>query len=221
MTVVFTDSFTVGANIDPASYPSGNPDYSYLLGAVNNAEVDATDDRLEIVSTAVDVVLRIIDTTAPTGDQQITADCRSEGSDDNGNVAARCAAATADCYVGQTIKSEANEVKIYRVTSGGFTLIADGDRGLANAAATHSYRLKATGTNPVELEFQVDATAAVTFSDSDASRKQSGRSGIGGYNDATRQGWVDNVSVDDLVAAAMVPPTPTLKLQAVGRAASW
>lgn len=200
--LVFSDTFTVGADVDPASYP-GTPDYSYLLGAVNDAQIPAANDRVEIVVTSSDVVLRLLNAACPTGDQEILADCRVEGGFYQGYVAARCHATVDDCYVGEMDLTTANEVQIYRRDTGsGFTLLASADRGFVDTSGTHSYRLRATGTNPVSLTFQVDATAALGFDDSDALRKQSGRNGLGGVNGVARTGWVDNLTIDDLVASS-------------------
>ncbi len=43
-------------------------------------------------------------------------------------------------------------------------------------------RLKATGTNPVNLELQVDALTPLTYADSDVLRKTLGTPGFGGYS---------------------------------------
>ena len=43
----------------------------------------------------------------------------------------------------------------------------------------HTMRFKATGTNPVSLELQVDALTPVTYADSDALRKTWGLQGSG------------------------------------------
>lgn len=196
--IIFTDSFTVGASVDIASYP-GTPDYSYLLGSAGDLEVDATDDRVEVLAIAADRIARLLNAACPTGDQQITLTSHTAGADRHGYIAARCAAASADCYVGQMLLNQGNEVEIFRYTSG-FTSLVNADRGFTDVAGDHTFRLKAVGTTPVDLEFQVDATAVVTFADSDATRKQSGRPGIGGFVTTAREGWVDDVAVDNLLS---------------------
>ena len=66
-------------------------------------------------------------------------------------------------------------------------------------AGTHTMRLKATGTNPVALELQIDGLTTITFNDSDTNRKQTGTSGVGGYSFTGSTVWVGDITVDNLV----------------------
>ena len=203
--IVFTDNFTVSVDTNIDAYPSGSPDYAYVTGSGTNFTVNAANDRNQIVLTNTDIIARIIDGAVPTGDQQITCDVHnSTGADDTAALAARCASGSVDCYVAYPSAQAPNpHLNFYRVTTGGFTQIAGQDRTFG---ADASVRFKAVGTNPVDLEGQVDATAVVTFSDSAADRKQSGTPGLHGFATAANVAWHDNVSVDDLTTA--VTPTP-------------
>lgn len=199
--IVFTDSFTVGADVDPASYPA-TPDYSYLLGTAGDCEVVAASDRLDILTTGADKILRLLNAACPTGDQEITLRAQATAaSGASGYAVTRCDPATSDCYFAFLDMVPANEVELYRMTAGSPTLVASADRGFT-ADGAYTYRFKATGTNPVALEFQVDATAVVTFNDSDAARKQSGRPGCGGFTTVIHTNWVDDISVSDLIDEA-------------------
>lgn len=204
--IVFTDSFTVGANVNLNAYP-GTPDYSMAQGAGADIIVVASTDRAETQPNSADVMARMLRAAVPTGDQQITGDVQDAGSSDIAYLGLRVAAATADFYAAYVDASQANEVRIDRWTTGSAVTIASADRGIASGPLTHSIRAKATGTATVNLEVQADATAIVTFADSAADRKQVGRPGLGGFS-IVGNIWVDNVSVDDLLAGGA--PSRTL-----------
>lgn len=189
----------MGVDVNLNAYP-GTPDYVMVRGLATDLKVIAATDRVKTSLTSTDAFARLVNTLVPTGDQQITADCNDAGSGEVGYLAARCATGSIDCYLGVLDTSVANEVQIIRVTTDVFTTIASVDRGLSGGQ--HSVRLKATGTNPVNLELQVDATAMLTFADSAADRKQTGRPGPGGFA-TTGDAWVDNVSVDDLLVGGI------------------
>ena len=209
MAVVFTDAYTVGANIDIASYPSGAPDYAYNAGST--LTVNAANDRVQNTSSTEESAARITDGSVPTGDQEISATCQSEsGTDETGAVVARCATGgTFDCYICYLDMALANEVNLYRVDAGTYTLLASADRGIT-ATGSGAFRLRATGTTTVALECQIRGTTQITASDSSASRKTSGPPGVFAYNATANLVWVDDVSVDDLAAAGgnIVVPYP-------------
>lgn len=203
--IVFSDTFTVGADVNINAYP-GTPDYSMAQGAAADIKVIASTDRATTQPNSVDAMARIINVLAPTGDQEITGDVNDAGSSDGGSLGLRVAAATADFYTAYVDGSQANEVRIDRWGAGAAVTIASADRGLA-ASGTHSIRARAKDTATVNLEVQVDGTAILTFADSAADRKQSGRPGVGGFS-VVGSAWVDNISVDDLVvgvAPRLVP----------------
>jgi hypothetical protein len=207
MAVVFTDTFTVAANIDLASYPSGSPQYSYRLGTVGNLTVNATTDTVQVAS-AVSAVAAITAAGMPTGDQQMTASCAGT-SYNSGLVTVRT---NPDQYYCSYLDfSSGNEAQIIRRdTAASQTILASEDRGLV--AGTHTHRLKVTGAGAtVTLEAQYGATAVVTFADTSASRILSGAPGIGGYNDTVGQASVDAVSVDNLVTAGVAPRRPVVQ----------
>lgn len=195
MSVVFTDNFTVGADVNINAYPA-TPDYAMTVGAAADIKVIAATDRAES-QVVTNCVARIINAAAPTGDQQITANIGGGGAASVG-LAVRCATdGTGNCYVAFFV-STSSSIELYRVDTGTFSLLttftgrAFGDPFVG--------RFKATGAGAtVTLEIQADSTAIATFDDTNALRKTSGTSGIMNGNTST---WHDNISVDDLLAAA-------------------
>lgn len=216
MSVVFTDAFTVGANTNIDAYPSGSPDYAYNQGSGADLTVNATNDRVQTTTVSPTYLsARIIDPAVPTGDQEITATCNISGTDRQGYVCARCATdGSANLYAGLLDLTQANEVQIIRFDAGVYNVIASADRGFAGAG-THTLRLKVTGSGAtVSLEFQVDATASVTFADTSANRKTSGPPGIAGNSSAND--WVDDVSVDNLLGITISPGIGVMSLAGAG-----
>ena len=203
MAVVFgPDAYTVGANINLDAYPSGAPDYTMAYGASANMVVNAANDRVQIPDTADWRVGRCSDAAAPTGNQEVTMDGNNTAFDEACCPALRCATSgtLTNFYLCYLNVPNANEVELYRFDDGGATLVASRDNALTGAG-TRAFRGRATGTNPVELEFQVGATTTLTFSDSGATRKQTGTPGLGGYNGSANLVWGDNFQIDDLVVA--------------------
>jgi len=198
-TVVFTDSFTVGADVNLNAYPA-TPDYAMNLGAAADFKVIAAVDRVES-QVNTDAVARITNAAAPTGDQQITATLTSSPGGAAG-LAARCnTSGTANCYVVEFVPS-LDVVRFYRMDNSTFnTLGSDCSRSFIE---NFTGRFKVTGSGAtISLEAQVDATAVCTYSDTDANRKTSGTPGI--HNGGSDQSTFDNISVDNLAAAAVSP----------------
>lgn len=202
--IIFTDAFTVGADTNINAYPTV-PDYSMAKGAATDIKVVAATGRATTQPTSVDAMARMLSGPIPTGDQQITGDVNDAGAGDVGIVGARVAAATADYYACYVDGSVANEVRVDRWDAGVGTNVLSVDRGIGVGPLSHSIRFKLIGTNPVNLEVQVDTTAVATVADSAANRKQSGRPGVGGFS-AVGSAWVDNVVVDNLASVMEIPP---------------
>ena len=203
MSVVFTDSFTVGADANIDAYPA-TPDYAYTLGSGTNLTVNAANDRVQKVDTATDRCARIINGAVPTGDQEITATgFAASGTDDHGGLAARIKTdGTSNFYAGYRYLP-GTHADIYRVTAGPtFTNIA---AQTSTAAGAQTLVFKATGAGAtVALSWKVGAEAALTFNDTNAARHVSGVPGIYMYGATANVPWVDDVSVDNLAAAGGV-----------------
>jgi hypothetical protein len=204
VSVVFTDNFTVAADTNIDAYPSGSPDYAYNNGSGTNFTVNAANDRVQDLSTTTTVAARIIDAAVPTGDQEITADCFSNTTDNSGGVAARMATAgTQNYYSTYLEQNQANECRLHRLDTGTEVLLDSVDAGFSGGSA-RSHRLKVTGAGAtVTVEWQIGTMAARSVGDTAANRKTSGPPGIIGYNGSPNVIWVDNVSVDNLITGAI------------------
>jgi hypothetical protein len=193
---VFTDNYTVGADINIDAYPSGAPDYEYVRGSGSDILVSAANDRAQLNTADTSAAARIIDPVAPTGDQEITASVQCTSGGDSSYVIVR-AAGGQNYYFAYLNLSSGTEVGLFRRHNGVSTTLTEVTRGIT--AGTHTMRLKAVGTGAtVSLELQIDATTVITVDDTSADRKTSGTPGIGGYSFAGSTVWVDNVSVEDL-----------------------
>lgn len=203
MSIVFgPDTYTVAADINVDAYPSGAPDYAMVIGASADMIVSGGNDRV-VGATAGDRHARIIDAAgAITGDQEVIGDCHAiMAGGESGAVTARHSTTSADFYMSFINGGAADEVQIYRVDAGTFTLVASADRGITTDG-TRQHRLRVTGAGAtVTVDFQVAALATLSFSDTSASRKTSGTPGVGMYTSAAGSVWVDNVTVDDLITA--------------------
>ncbi len=203
MSVVFTDSFTVGANVDIASYPA-TPDYVYCKGTTGDMTVNAANDRVQVTGVIdSDFCASITNASVPTTDQQCTISFNQPGAGAASPVCRSNGVLSEDYYVAQ-VDPTGDTITIYRVSVGTFASIASGSRVVGT---TGTLRLKATGTNPVALETQVDATAVLTFNDSAADRKQTGPPGIGIWDHVVNTCGLDDLSIDDLAAAAVLVQT--------------
>lgn len=179
MTVVFSDSFTnsSGSDINIDEWPSaGDPDYAYNVGSGDNISVSAANDRVDSVLGGTFPnfkTVRLIDASVPTGDQEIVFTGRYTGPFVETMALVRCTTTnTRDCYL---LTLEDGVVYLIRVDAGSNTILASGGSGIADGAYT--YRLKATGTNPVSLVASVGATT-LTYDDSSANRKTAGPPGF-------------------------------------------
>lgn len=206
MSVVFTDSFTAGADTDIESWPAASPnnDYDYILFAgANNLRVTAATDRCEANSGGNDQIARISDASVSSGvDYQISLDAFRTGGYSGGYPAVRCGAAdSGNCYLVLCASSTVQE--LYRCNGGTFTLLSSGSITAADSTL-HAWTLRASGTGAtVTLTWTLDGSADQTFGDSSGSRLTTGVVGIGGYMDGTAYSvYVDNVSVDNMSAGA-------------------
>lgn len=223
MTVVFgPDTFTVGADIGLALYPSGSPDYSYNMGSGTNLTVNAANDRVQAPTTSTDLLGRCSDAAAPTGDQEVTASvyCNAAATPDNSaGLAVRVATAgTANGYV---VYTNGGNITIYRIDTGSFVTMSPTPVARTFTTGAQSCRFKATGAGAtVSLEFQLAATAIISVTDSTASRKTAGTSGFHFFNSTANVAFVDNFQIDDLAVGGAVSPQHTTFIlsQAVARA---
>lgn len=209
MAVVFTDNFTVASDTGIAAYPSGSADYAYMRGSGTNLTVNAANDRLQSPNTADEYHARIIDAAVPTtGDHEITGTVFSDTSGNSGMLLLRCSSSADSCYAAYCDLTDPAEVRIYRFVSGTATLIASADRGLTGSAA-RTWVFRATGSGAtVSLSLVIGGTTALTFNDTNAARLTSGAPGVGIYNGTANAVYVDDISVDDLVAGGGTTVVP-------------
>ena len=139
--IVFTDTFTVGADTNINVYPSaGDPDYAYNNGSGANLTVNAANDRVQSPNTASTYKARIIDASVPTGDQEVIATCFNNTGFNSGGVAVRLnTAGTDNGYLSYIEQGVTNEVRIIKVIDGSETVIATWDKGLSGATSHRRY----------------------------------------------------------------------------------
>ena len=218
MALVFgPDTFTVGADANIDAYPAGDSDYAYNLGSGSDLFADDVNDRIQTGNAADnDYWARLIDAAAPTGSQETIADSQSLASPSNngGVILSRCATAgtLTNLYETEFVDNEANEVQLNRIDDGVFTSLATGNRGIAGAA-TRRHRLRTIGTGArVALEYQLDDTRPLVFTDTAATRKTSGPPGLGITGASAEAISLDNFSVDDLAATGFMARCGTLTI---------
>lgn len=220
-TVVFTDSFTVGADANLDAYPSGDPDYAYNVGSGAGLTVEESTDRVDLTLTNTNHAARIIDAGgAITGDQEVAATIAYGQNFQSAEVHVRMAGSGQVRYTGKIEIQNASELRIYKVDSGGtHNILNSADCGLTGAG-NKAVTFRATGTTTTALTFTVAGCSALTINDS-TSPYTSGVPGIGAWsNDLVDPIWIDNVSVDDLDAGAGSTACKYLLLLGVGGACS-
>lgn len=205
MSVVFTDTFTVGADVNIESYP-GTPDYARMNGSAGNVVVNAANDRVQRPLAGGDITfVRCLDASMPTGNQSVT----TTGAWDTGSTSAlpcvRCQAGSFDCYTGW-LNFPGGTLEIYRVSAGPtYTFLAGGTT--VPGAGTYTATLQAVGTGAqVDLDFTVQGVGSVQYSDTAGSRLTSGTPGFEITNGTGDLAWLDNFSVDDLIAGVAAGP---------------
>lgn len=200
MTIVFTDSFTVGADVALESYPSGTPDYVSILGG-NNLDVIAANDNVQSSVTSADVMYRITNAAAPTGDQKLTITAGWQTGYTGGYIGVR-GSASGNYY--NLTRANSTTWELYRVDSTVFTLLTTHSVSTTdNSSGTIS--LKATGAGAtVSITATIAGVDQTTFNDTAANRKTSGTPTIGGFQNSavSSANFIDDVSVDDLATAA-------------------
>lgn len=209
MATLFSDTFTVTADTNISSYPSGSPDYAYVSGFGSGADltVNATNDRLQSTYGAgADRIARIINAAVSSTNQEISADCYALSSAwEAAYPVLRAASGSGDFYTCPILLPEANEVRLYRSDGGSFSLLASANLGLTSSGAyTMTARASGVGATVV-LEVVVNGTLAIVHLDTSASRKTSGNPGIGVY-DGNGSGdiYADNIVVSSRIFAAPV-----------------
>lgn len=197
MAVVFTDNFTVGSDTPLESYG----DYAAGVGG-NALTVYASTDRVECepASYSTDVAYVSTSTAAPTGDQEVSADCGISGSSYLGGYIGVRGDATSGGNGYVWIPADSVTYEYWRVDNGVFTMLAQRSGGFPSG--TRATKLKAEGAGAtVTLTGTVDGTPYATYGDSSGSRKTSGKFILGFFANSTSH-FVDNISVDNLSAAA-------------------
>lgn len=208
MTIVFADAFNVAATTPLEEYPSvGSPDYVAIFGG-NSLAIDPTQDGVYPESNSADFLYRVIDASAPTGDQEVTLIATVQGTGyTQVYVLARASGNNplGSCYSLQ--RSGPTTWQLWRMNNGvwgaensgipltSFTVAA------INAPATVIVKLKVTGTNPVVVTATINGVEQTPYNDSHSNRLTTGTPGIGGWiepGDSTPYGtllFADDLSV--------------------------
>jgi hypothetical protein len=200
--VVFTENFTAGSDTDIDNIPSyaNWGDFGENVGATNY--VNSLTNRCESYYSGTGTSSYITAGGIPSGDQKITADCMSDTTLGYSGLLTRVDIGTPNFYL-SFFDNASNLVEIYRYDGGAFTSLASQARGVAYPASC-SFSAIGTGAT-VSLTAIGGATASVTASDASGSRIISGVPGVRINNGPTDTNfaWIDNVSVDDLISAAV------------------
>lgn len=200
MSVVFTDSFTVGSNTNLDAYPSGSADYAYNLGSGAEFTVNAANDRIQQTVTGTDDIVRIINSASPTNGVGIISATLfgSSGNDSTPGLMVRVATdGTQNGYMAYYYNAQ-QRVTIYRVTPGAFTQLTDVGRALS-PPQTCTFKAVTNGSQ-VDLTATAAGVADVTYSDSTGGRFLSGAFGIHMFSATANVAYIDNISIDDLQA---------------------
>ena len=203
MATIFSDSFTVAADVNIEAYPA-TPDYSLMNGIAGDVKVNAANDRVQAPTAGTKFRVRCLNAACPTGDQEVSV----RGTSDSATgvqtaVLARCHATLDDCYM-MRINYDTNAMELWSYTLGIGSLI-DTTASSYTSAGTHTYYLKAEGAGAtVTLTFRIDALTPRVFADTSGARKTAGKAGLYLYNGTANTGWVDDFSVDDLIAGGSV-----------------
>jgi hypothetical protein len=197
VTIVFDDTFTgAGSATDIASWPSGSPDYSYIVGASGlNVQTSGYCTR----AGAGEILAKVIDGAgAVTGDQKNTfygVTYLSAGG--YWRVGARAGGSPVNFYFAEF---SAGNVDVYRYDNGAYTLLGSYARSLVNTTRYDTY-IKVTGSGAtISIEIQAGATAVINLTDTSGSRLTSGVPCFGCYDQDLSYG-IDRITVDDLASA--------------------
>lgn len=200
MSIVYSNPFTVGADIRL----NATSDFVRVGGngtSTNNAHTllnEAATDDVEVIGTGgIYEIIRCINAAMPTGDQQVNVTLTSgSNSQSHGGAMLRCPTNNAESGYQLRVRPSGG-FEIQRGNAGSYTLLASGGSSAANTA--YQVRCRATGTGSVLLEIEDGAGAPiVSYTDSSASRHETGTPGLGGYNEGGTPCRVDNFEVDDL-----------------------
>ena len=208
------DTFTVGADTNIDAYPAGDPDYTYATGSGSDLTVNAANDRAQSPQTLVDPAARVSDAGAPTGAQEIIADCSDNGTGAKAGVTTRHATTgnLANYYLHEVDGADVSEVEMWRADDGSFISLAAVDRGLpASATRRLRFRTVLSGAS-ISLEAQPDDTRPVVVGDTAATRKTSGPSGVRISSSVANAVFIDNLSIDDLAATGFMARCGTLSI---------
>lgn len=208
MSIVFTDSFTVGSDTALESYPSaGDPDYANISGA-DNLDVNAANDRVQGTTSGADEVYRIIDAAVPTGNQKISANCGVTTGYSCGYLGVR-GSASFNAYL--LTRASNTTWELWRIDAGSWTLLTSWSVSTTDST-TQAIAIKAEGTGAtVTLTPTIAGSDRTAYNDSAASRKTSGTPCVAVYQTSVVAGnFVDDVSVDDLAAAGAVEASLTM-----------
>jgi len=212
------DTFTVGTTTNIDAYPAVSPnnDYAYNNGSGGDVVAEEANDRVQIVSTTITILVRIVDPSVANGvELPVEADCFSDTLFNSTGVAARVEpGGTNNAYFTYFEDDAANECRLLRTDGGSEVLIDSVDASLVGGSARlHSLVAKGTGAT-VTLTWNIAGMAVPrSIGDSAANRKTTGGPGFAGFNSVANSVWLDNL----LVRFSRVPdPSRTLRLIGAG-----
>jgi hypothetical protein len=195
MAIIFTDTFTVGADTNIDAYPAGDPDYAYNAGTGNNIIVSGANDRVENNATGSTFLVAIIDGAVPADMPWYRVN------------AATVSAAAADQIVSPAVQvgsngedegyflywDNATQLSVYRRVTSTDTLVAS--LVLPETAPTTDMFLEVQVGTSVALRWGVGIYSAGTI-DTNAARLTTGRPGIYTFASAGTP-FLDTLTVDE------------------------
>ena len=209
MSTVFSDTFTVGADIGIEAYAAAS--YDYVQGTTTAVTVNAANDRVQQTTTSADVAVRVINSAVPdTGNGTVSILQASTLDADNvGNPACRFkndgTAYYYVLYIYRASGTPSNNVKIYRVENSSFNMIAQFTRASIGVSTTATLKGTTNGS-AVDIVGTISGVTDCTYSDTGPTRLLEGRPGFHMYCETANAAWIDNLSVDD-VGAETTPIT--------------
>lgn len=200
------DAFTVGADTNISTYDANWVQDSWVGSGVMQARASTDDVRVNSASPAIarwtgailigqSIIAKLIVTTGNIFPGLMVRAQKNANAGRTDDLARAGYLAEWD--------STLNDVVLYRVlaadsTNPTFTVVAQGG-AVATSATYTNCKIKATGTNPVQLAVGDDTNGAgfLTFSDSNALRWQDGDAGLSIQNDTFLACAIDDVEVWD------------------------
>lgn len=211
MGIIFgPDTFTTTGIVDIASWPSGgDPDYAYSRGSAGDIDVDGSIDTAVCANnTNVDLVARVIDPAVPQNMEitEVRGTVRCNNNTDIAGVVLNYSTSTRG-YILALDPSQVNEVRLLE-DDAGVSLITSVDRGLVNSTdypiTFRAVRKGASSEILLTCIIGPAGTSSFTFRTGASSDVDSGAPGMYFKSNASQDGRIDNLVVDDLAGYPLV-----------------